>query len=443
MNAAWTGSVFSELGVVERRASEQRASRPLTILIIPAGADPLPVAFVPRLANVLTSKCTAPQPVLLVANGEQRNSAEEKIRRADVVLAVAHHSASPQPNDLESIAARHHRPEARRLVLLHSNRRRISGTRSWLASRTMGMHHHVALDCDDDIYRLLRFVYGTARGLIACGGGALCTSQPGITRALMEFGVEIDMVGGASAGSAVAAGIALGRSPEEMDRIVHEVLVERKAMRRTAFARYGLVDHANFDRELRAVFGGMEIEDLWLPFFAVSTNLSAGTLNCHRQGDLWTAIRASVSVPMLLPPICTAQGEVLVDGSLLDNVPVQTMRQLKNGPNVVIAFSRQGSRVKAGSRTPATSPARLKRVLSAIKRAPRLPGPIAMLTLCFMRVPRDFECHLQPEDLVFVPPLPADVGFMDWHRHEELFELGYRWTRKELTLRGFVAKYIP
>ena len=77
---------------------------------------------------------------------------------------------------------------------------------------------------------------------------------------------------------------------------------------------------------------------MWIPYFAVSTNLSSYDLHRHRQGDLWAAVRASGSIPVLLPPYYTEDGHMLVDGAILDNVPIRVMHELKSGPNVVISF---------------------------------------------------------------------------------------------------------
>ncbi len=117
-----------------------------------------------------------------------------------------------------------------------------------------------------------------------------------------------------------------------------DMFVTNRAMRRYTLPRYGLLDHTVFDAELKRLFGATEIEDLWLPFFAVSTNLSRYALSVHRTGPLWRAIRASASIPVLLPPVNTPEGDMLVDGCLLDNTPIKVMRDLKQGPNVVVSF---------------------------------------------------------------------------------------------------------
>lgn len=467
--APFPRSVLPMKTTQQRHTPQPSEPRALRIALIPAGAEPLSREFAAQFVRVLRShtktkvlrsqnaarSCADGNTsidasvvtqtrnelksqfgcIVFVADRDERAWADKAIRHADLVIAAGRHGANPQPNALETLAARYLPPEACRIVLLHTKRGRVSGTRAWLASRPAVMHHHVALDRDEDVHRLVRFVRGTARGLVACGGGAVCAAHVGVYKALVESGFEFDMMGGASAGSAVVAGFILGTSPEDMDRAIHDMFVERKAMRRFTLSRYSLLDHANFDRELAALFGGIDIEDLWLPFFAVSTNLSSYTLHRHQHGDLWTAIRASVSVPVLLPPIYTSNGEMLVDGSLLDNVPVQTMRDLKSGPNIVIDFSiPQRSRYDVDYPSLPTGGALIKRALNPIRRKclPAAPGPITVLMRSLMAGRQNFKRYMREEDLLLVPPIPADIGFLDWHRHRELFASSYGWARNEL-----------
>ena len=224
-------------------------------------------------------------------------------------------------------------------MLLHGGRGTITGTARWLAGRRIAMHHHVALDEQGDIARLARFVHGTARGLVACGGGAYCAAHIGLYKALQQANVAFDMMGGTSGGSAMTAAFAMGTAPDDVDRATHDIFVTNKAMRRYTWPRYSLLDHKHFDDQLARYYRGVDIEDLWIPYFAVSTNLTSHDLHRHRHGDLWAAIRASGSMPVLLPPYYTADGHMLVDGAILDNVPVKVMHELKSGPNVVISFS--------------------------------------------------------------------------------------------------------
>ena len=200
------------------------------------------------------------------------------------------------------------------------------------------MHHHVALDNVGDVERLYRFVNGTALGLVACGGGAYCAAHVGLYKAMLQSGLVFDIMGGTSGGGAMTAAFAMGSDPDDIDRATHEIFVTNKAMRRYTWPRYSLLDHTHYDRQLAKYYAGVDIEDLWIPYFCVSTNLSSYDLHRHRRGDLWSAVRATGSVPVLLPPFYTPDGQMLVDGAILDNVPIRVMHELKSGPNVVISF---------------------------------------------------------------------------------------------------------
>ena len=178
-------------------------------------------------------------------------------------------------------------------MLLHETHGPIAGTARWLAPRNIAMHHHVALDNVGDAERLYRFINGTALGLVACGGGAYCAAHVGLYKALVQSGLTFDIMGGTSGGGAMTAAFAMGTDPDEVDRATHDIFVTNRAMRRYTWPRYSLLDHTHYDRQLAKYYSGVDIEDLWIPYFCVSTNLSSYDLHRHRQGDLWGAVRAS------------------------------------------------------------------------------------------------------------------------------------------------------
>lgn len=453
-------------------AAERRPPdpRPRTVGIIHAGSRPVPQVFLQRLTAafaagprtlVVGSADGVPgmegdlgspdvtrainelerqqQTILFIADAELTPWSEKVLRHADLVLAVATFEADPGLNPLEQRASEYLAPEAIRLVLLHPTRVAIKGTARWLDRRNVAMHHHVALDDPADVARLLRFVNGTARGLVACGGGALCAAHVGLLKALAEAGVGFDIMGGTSAGSAMAAAFALGASPDDINEAIRDIFVRNRAMGRYTWPRYSLLDHRHFDEHLARYIGHSAIEDLWVPFFAVSTNLSRNSLHQHRRGDLWAAVRASSSIPALLPPVYTADGEMLVDGCLLDNVPVGVMRALKSGPNVVVAFALP--QLERFAVDYAALPSRgelMRRALKPIRRQdlPEAPGPAAVLMRSLMANRQDFQRHMGPDDLLLVPPLPQDAGVLDWHRHDELMDASYRWATGEIASRA-------
>lgn len=444
-------------------------ARPRTLCVIPAGGSRVSVDFVKKLGDALcregrcvvlthetardllgsseavdtpeiTSRLnaleTAHEHVLLVADSTVSPWTEKAVRHADLVLAVAHHEEEDAaPNTIERMAARFVGPEATRLVLLHPHRRKLSGTSRWVSPRQMAMHHHVALDSSGDIERLVRFIEGRAVGLVAAGGGALAAAHTGVFKALCEDGIAFDIMGGTSAGAALVAALLLDAPPDEIDTKVGEMFVTNRAMRRYTLPRYSLLDHTVFDAELKRLYGTTEIEDLWLPFFAVSTNLSRFGVMCHRTGPLWRAIRASASIPVMLPPVYTNEGDMLVDGCLLDNVPVRVMRELKAGPNVVVSFKPpELDRFDVDYEALPSRAALMRLVLNPLRRdrLPDAPGLVAVLMRALMVNRRDFMRELEHDDLSLTPPIPAGMGFLDWHRHRELFDTAYRWTRDTL-----------
>ena len=373
--------------------------------------------------------------VIFIADAELTPWSQKAIRHADLVIGVGAHAGSPTPNRLEQFAASFMKPESRRLVLLHPAYGPISGTARWLRWRSVAMLHHVAEDTPAHVERLFRFINGTALGLVACGGGALCAAHVGLYKALIESGLEFDIMGGTSAGAAMAGAFAMGRHPDDIDRGTHDIFVTNRAMQRYTWPRYSLLDHRHYDQQLARYFAGINIEDLWVPYFAVSTNLSSYELHRHDRGDLFAAIRASGSIPVLLPPVYTRDGEMLVDGCLLDNVPIRTMHELKSGPNVVVSF--HIPELHRFDVDYATLPSRAEligRIMNpfARKSLPAAPGLTTVLMRSLMSNRNDFNRQLKAEDLLLVPPIPPTMGILDWHRHAELVENAHRWGLDEM-----------
>jgi NTE family protein len=359
------------------------------------------------------------------------------IRQADQVLVVVTGTAG-ELNPVESFAFKIHPPARRRLVLLHPRRTVcVEGTADWLRLRDVAMHHHVALQDEADIKSLHRFLTGHALGYVAAGGGGFGLAHIGIYKAFAERGAFFDILGGTSAGAAVLAGFALGVTPEEIDLGVHDIFVTNRAFKRFTLPRYALLDHLHFDDALQRQFKGVAIEDAWRPYFAVATLLDGSTQGPHviRRGPIWKAVRASVSLPAILPPVFTNDGRILVDGGVIDNIPLRPMQSLKLGPNLVVHFGvRETQRFEIDY---ANIPGRwrlMRRMLTSSGRRtlPAVPSPIGVLERCLSMNQNPDLLPTGPLDLVLnVPPFPG-VGFMDFDRHSEVFEAAYEWCRGKI-----------
>ncbi len=192
---------------------------------------------------------------------------------------------------------------------------------------------HVGGSGGGDINRLARILADRATGLVLGGGGARGFAHLGVWRALKEHGVDIDLIGGASMGAAMGALIARGGDIDELETEVHAAF---SGLLDYTIPLVSLVKGKRVSRKLRESLGKWEIEDLWTPFFCTSTNLTHSRVVVHDRGDLARAVRASVAIPGVLPPIA-ADSDLLVDSSVLNNLPADVMRRrIPNGTLIAV-----------------------------------------------------------------------------------------------------------
>ena len=378
--------------------------------------------------------------VVYICDEELSDWSHRALRQADQVLLIADARAAGTlhrltPNALEEVTASLHEPDNVRLVLLHANYAPVvKGTHRWLDQRPfVGLHHHVALGRDADLERLMRFVTGKALGVVASGGGAFTAAHIGMFQALQEAGYDFDCFGGTSGGAAMAAAFACAVDAEFIDRHTHQMFVTRKAMGRWNWPRYSLLDHTVFDACLAELYPAPDVADIWVPYFAAATNLTLNKLEVLRRGPLWKAIRASAAIPALFPPVFQ-NGEMLVDGCLIDNIPLRSMREIKEGPNVVLDL--QVPDLGPYNIDTAKLPSRtglLRQIFTpggAV--SPDAPGPQAVLLSSLLRERRDVSRELRPGDLLLSFPVPEKASVLDWSNHRELRWAAYDFARSQL-----------
>jgi len=392
----------------------------------------------PEVADWL-NKLEHAAPLVVYLGGREVSAwARKAIRQADmVVFACRGDAPSAALTDVEAFACAVHPVSARRLVRIHDRRsREVSGTAAWLARLPSFMHHHVALEDQVDIHSLIRFLSGRAVGFVASGGGSLGTAHVGIYKAFRERGVMFDIFIGTSVGAAMAAGFAKNLEAEDLERGTHEIFVRSRSFRRPTWPRYALLDHKVFDRALADQYGReCRIEDCWRPFAAIATNLSTHNLELIRSGLLWQAVRASSAIPGLLPPFYTPEGSMLVDGCLIDNVPLVPMHQLKSGPNLVVHFGEPAAEVFDVDYS--ALPGRLELIAAMLmpfrkKLLPDAPSAVNVLWRSLVAHQRYDILPTAPLDMVMRPPLPDGVEVTDFDRHADIFDATYLWAREAI-----------
>ena len=202
------------------------------------------------------------------------------------------------------------------------------------------------LDLPSDFDRLARLITGHAVGVVMAGGGARAFTHIGVVKALRASGVPIDQVGGTSMGAIVAAAVAARWTDEELAERFRRSFVTANPLSDYTLPFVSLFGGRRVTTLLRTAFGDKDIEDLVLPFYCVTANLTTANADTHTTGKLWRWLRASVSLPGVLPPFNDA-GQVHVDGGVIDNLPVRVMR--RQGRGLTIA-RRHRHRRRAGRR---------------------------------------------------------------------------------------------
>jgi predicted acylesterase/phospholipase RssA len=184
---------------------------------------------------------------------------------------------------------------------------------------------------------------------------------------------------------------------------------------------------------LNAVFGEMDIEDLWLPYFCVSTNLTKSRLEVHRRGELATAIRASIAIPGVLPPVPYGE-DLLVDGGVLDNVPADVMRldpsigtviasdvAPKQGPGTAVDYGMYLSGWDAAKN-------------AVLRRSSPYPGLGAVLVRTMVTSSEGRRAAMREDgttDLYLDLDIPG-VGMLEFDKLHSTVEAGYRNARPRL-----------
>lgn len=414
---------FADLGdtlLLDDAAFDERTGRP------GASRTPLSDALGLALEVSLRELEDRTRYLLLDSGAEWTAWTERCVRRADRVLLVADATDSPTPGAIEARLAELGLPVRKELVLVHpAGTAEPAGTSRWLAVRDLADHHHVRLGHLPDEERLARRVTGRAVGLVLGGGGARGVSHVGVIRALEEEGIPIDLVCGTSMGSVVAAGYALHGSAAPLASLAETFASPKKIYDRT-LPIVSLMAGKKVLYVLRSLYGERAIEDLWRPYFSISTNLTRARIDLDDRGPLWRAVRKSMSIPGVFPPVIE-NGDVVVDGGVVDNFPAERMAGRADcgkviGVNVAPAIDKvkpyrfglelSGWRVLRSRILPWEKRLRAPSLVGSILRTQEINSVMAI------------RSGLHFVDLL-VEPAVDHVRMHEYHRHRELIAAGY------------------
>jgi len=351
------------------------------------------------------------------------------VRQADRVFLLAR-ADRPLP-DRPSKAAKERICGLPELVLIHPNDRDAELPEHFAVKSAMfETHHHVRQGRTEDVRRLARFVSGRAVGLVLSGGGARGFAHIGVVKALSEAGVPFDSLGGVSMGAIVAAGLAAEWDVAELTDRMRDVFVTRKPLSDYTLPLIALLRGKKVANHLRQHFGETHIEELPKPFFCISADLTTGRVHEHRIGQVWRALRSSVALPGILPPV-NNRGHLLVDGGVMNNLPVDLMRRRRIGPLMAsdvtgeVDFSVRDSRY--GER-PAW-----RLLWQRMRGTPSIFDVLMRAGTLGSEAQR--KLVREQADFLYEPPLP-NLAPLDWRAFDRAVAEGYRHTCEMIEKHG-------
>jgi NTE family protein len=269
---------------------------------------------------------------------------------------------------------------------------------------------------------------------LALGGGAAKgLAHVGVLRGIEEDGIEIEAVAGTSMGSIVGALTAQGLTAREMEGLFSAIdWVRLGSIMVTS------VSGAAFRDMLAESFGGVLIEDLARGFAAVCADLDTGEMVILDRGDLAEAVCASSSIPGILPSSRIGDRR-LVDGAVVEPVPVTAAKAKATGPVLAVSVVRPPDRREEVGSIMTTMPIRVelpsafRRIESWLRRqrTERADGEISARVSRWEAVFRSFYIMQHRlaicgrHDVPMIEPRVGRFGWFDFHRVDEIIAAGY------------------
>jgi predicted acylesterase/phospholipase RssA/CRP-like cAMP-binding protein len=227
------------------------------------------------------------------------------------------------------------------LILLSDNNIRLPISKEqWSNYYACEFSLAVRLEQDKDYQRLLRFVTGKTYGLVLGGGGFRGYTHLGVIKALQEANIPIDMIGGTSIGSIAAGCYALSENADDSIILFRKIIdtMRKFSFRNLTWPAVSLFNAKKITEILMDVFGQTKIEELRTGFFCMTCNLNVNNSVSHHEGYIWEKIRGSIALPPFFPPM-VMDGQLHVDGSILNDLPVDVMREVLGPDSKIIAVS--------------------------------------------------------------------------------------------------------
>ncbi|XP_014840170.1 neuropathy target esterase isoform X2 [Poecilia latipinna] len=439
------------------------------------GASALDSIYEYRLSGWLAQQEDINRIVLYQTDSSMTPWTQRCIRQADCILIVGVGDQEPALGELEQMLENTAVRALKKLILLHrEDGPGPSRTVEWLNMRSW-CSGHLHLKCPrrvfsrrsptklrevyekvfqktadrhSDFSRLARVLTGNSIALVLGGGGARGCSHVGVIKAMEEAGIPIDIVGGTSIGSFIGALYAEERTAVRTKQRAREWSKSMNSVFKTVldltYPITSMFSGSAFNTSIYNVFEDKQIEDLWLPYFNVTTDITASAMRVHQDGCVWRYVRASASYTPYLPPLCDPKdGHLLVDGCYVNNVPADIARNVGTRTVIAIDVGSQDETDLCNYGDSLSGWWLLWKRINPWAEKVKVPDMAEIQSrLAYVSCVRQLEVVKKSAYCEYIRPPIDRFKTMDFGKFDEIYEIGYQHAKMLFTgwARGDIIK---
>jgi NTE family protein len=310
------------------------------------------------------------------------------------------------------------------LLLLHPEEAKFpENTRRWFVNRKIDLHIHYRQNYGPDIRRFARILSNKAIGLVLGGGGAKGFAHLGAIKAIYDQGLEIDFLGGTSAGALYGLTASYCDFDKKKIDFYSKDSADNKLTRNDyTIPLISIMSGKKMSNYLKKMMGEAHLEDFWIGSYCVSTNYSNASTRVHDRGLAWKQIEASIAIPGIYPPV-VIDNQLHVDGGVVDNLPIETMYQYPVRHIIAISLTQLKSQPVSFEETPSATHILWDKING--KKQFRIPGITAILVNSLTLNSRQKQEMSKSGVAVYLEMELKGIGMLDDSRWKEIVQKGY------------------
>ncbi|MBW9233741.1 patatin-like phospholipase family protein [Leptospira santarosai] len=295
-------------------------------------------------------------------------------------------------------------------------------------------HSIVRRGVSEDFGRLSRRLTGKSIGVALSGGGAKGFAHLGLLKCFEENDIPVDMISGTSAGAIMGGLFAMGLGSSDILPLIRNFWLDRNILGDFTFPFVSLVRGKRYSNAIHEFFKDRNIETLPIPFYAIACNLTKAERKVFDRGLLWKAVRSSTSIPGIFPPF-SENGELYVDGGLLDNLPGSILKERGAGILISVDLGGGGQIDKdwmyhnlLGPQYLGEAPSFFNLLFHHLKRKSlktKYTGFAEIMMRSLMLSSKNSQNRTRNSSDLYIELPVGGYSTFDWDQFQKLYEIGY------------------